>query len=199
MRLKVLPPLLGFGKMYNIIYADPPWAYKDNASAGKRGAVYKYPCLSLPGISALDVRAIAAKDCLLAMWWTGPLAAEALAVVAAWGFKLKTAFGFVWHKTSKNGNEHLGMGHWTRANVEACLFAVRGKPKRASASVRQFVDAPIGRHSEKPAVVRDRLVELMGDVPRVELFARESTPGWDAWGDEVDCAGTHVASILSTQ
>src|SRR5690606_19236744 len=94
--------------------------------------------------------------------------------------------GFTWHKLTKHGKDHIGLGHWTRANTEDCLFAVKGRPKRISASVRQFVEAPIGRHSEKPAIVRDRLVQLMGDVPRVELFARQHSDGWDVWGNEVN-------------
>ena len=63
---------------------------------------------------------------------------------------------------------------------------MRGKPKRANADVSQFIEAPRGRHSAKPDEVRERLVRLMGDVPRIELFAREAIPGWDVWGLEVE-------------
>jgi N6-adenosine-specific RNA methylase IME4 len=91
-----------------------------------------------------------------------------------------------WHKTTKHGKSHFGMGHWTRANTEDCLIAVRGKPKRVNADVRQFIEAPRGRHSAKPDEVRERLVRLMGDVPRLEMFAREAAPGWDVWGLEVE-------------
>ena len=80
----------------------------------------------------------------------------------------------------------LGMGNWTRANNEICLLATKGKPKRVSASVRQTIISPIEGHSKKPDCVRDRIVELCGDLPRIELFAREKTEGWDAWGNEVD-------------
>jgi N6-adenosine-specific RNA methylase IME4 len=78
------------------------------------------------------------------------------------------------------------MGHWTRANTEDCLIAVRGKPKRANADVSQFIEAPKGGHSAKPDEVRERLVRLMGDVPRLEMFAREAARGWDVWGDELE-------------
>ena len=80
----------------------------------------------------------------------------------------------------------LGMGHWTRANAELCLIATKGSPRRIGKGVRQIVVSPVERHSKKPDCVRDRIVELMGDVPRVELFARERTPGWDAMGNEID-------------
>lgn len=173
-------------KQYQIIYADPPWAYRDAGNAGKRGASHKYPVMGIEQIMALPIREIAAPDCLLAMWWVPPMPMEALKVVTAWGFELKTMKGFTWHKRTTNGHSHFGMGHWTRGNTEDCLFAVRGRPRRVCAGVRQFIDAAKGRHSEKPAEARDRLVTLMGDVPRIELFARDAAPGWDVWGNEVE-------------
>lgn len=171
---------------YQLIYADPPWQYRDQANAGNRGACHKYPVMTLDAIKALPIDEIAAPDCLLAMWWVPPQPAEALAVVTAWGFTLKTMQGFTWHKTTKNGLDHFGMGNWTRANAECCLFAVRGKPKRVCASVRSLIVATVGRHSAKPDDARQRLVQLLGDVPRVELFARVQSPGWDVWGNEVE-------------
>lgn len=171
---------------YQIIYADPPWQYRDKCNAGERGACHKYDVMDLSAIKALPVADLAADDCLLAMWWVPPMPHEALQVVEAWGFKLKTMKGFTWHKQTKNGKSHFGMGHWTRANTEDCLFAVRGKPKRVCAGVRQFIDAPIGRHSEKPEEARTRLVQLIGDIPRIELFARAKPEGWDVWGNEVE-------------
>lgn len=111
--------------------------------------------------------------------------AEALEVVKAWGFTLKNMKGSTWRKLTKTGKDHFGMGHWTRANSEDCLIATRGTPKRVSASVRQMVSAKHRGHSVKPDEVRDGLVELMGDVSRIELFARTQSAGWDVWGDEV--------------
>lgn len=80
------------------------------------------------------------------------------------------------------------MGNWTRSNPEICLIAVKGRPKRISAKVHSVVDSPIEGHSKKPDIVRDRIVELCGDLPRVELFARQTTDGWDSWGNEIDGA-----------
>lgn len=79
------------------------------------------------------------------------------------------------------------LGDWTRANAEICLLDVKGKPKRISKSVRQIIDSPIEYHSKKPDEVRDRIVELIGDLTRIELFARQETKGWDVWGNEVEC------------
>ena len=175
-------------KKYNIIYADPPWTYEDKAHPGKRGAQYKYGLMGTQ--SLIDLRPmidkIAAEDCLLAMWWTPPLIIDALRVIDGWGFKLKTAKGFTWRKMTVNGKEHFGMGRWTRNNTEDCLFATRGRPKRVALNVRQLVSAKTREHSRKPDEVRDALVTLMGDIPRIELFARQQHLGWDVWGNQVD-------------
>ena len=93
---------------------------------------------------------------------------------------------FVWLKQNrKSPTWFYGLGCWTRGNAEICLLAKRGKPKRHSAAVHQFIISPIEQHSKKPDVTRDKIVELAGDLPRVELFARQKCPGWDAWGNEV--------------
>jgi N6-adenosine-specific RNA methylase IME4 len=170
---------------FNLIYADPPWTYRDKANAGQRGAGYKYPTLTIDQLCALPVAEIAAEDCLLALWWVAPMPLDALRVMAMWGFILKTMKGFSWHKRTRHGLSHMGMGNWTRANIEDCLFAVRGQPKRVNAGVRSFIDAQIRAHSRKPDEARDRLVQLLGDVPRIELFARQQHPGWHAWGNEM--------------
>ncbi len=175
---------------YGLIYADPPWTYNDKCHAGERGAGYKYDLMTLEEIKGLRpmIDSLAAPDCLLAMWWVPPQPLEALEVVKAWGFTFKTMKGFTWHKLTKNGRDHFGMGNWTRANTEDCLFAVRGKPKRADAAVRQIITAPKREHSRKPDEARTGLEKLLGDVPRIELFARQSFPGWDAWGNQVPAA-----------
>ena len=103
------------------------------------------------------------------------------------GFTFKTV-AFVWLKQNrKSPTWFYGLGYWTRGNAEICLLAKRGKPKRHSAAVHQFIISPIEQHSKKPDVTRDKIVALAGDLPRVELFARHKCPGWDAWGNEVEC------------
>lgn len=172
---------------YDLIYADPAWQYQNAARSKGQwgGAANHYAVMSIEALCRLPVQRLAAENCLLAMWWVAPMPAEALRLVAAWGFTLKTMKGFTWHKVTKNGLDHFGMGKWTRANSEDCLFAVRGRPVRACASVRQMIHAPIGKHSRKPQEARERLLQLCGDVHRVELFAREKAPGWSAWGNEI--------------
>lgn len=114
---------------------------------------------------------------------------EALRVMRAWGFEYRTA-AFVWvKKNRRSGSNFWGMGAYTRANAEVCLLGVTPGTRAGAAvrdhSVHQIVEAPVEAHSRKPAEVRERIVRLLGDVPRIELFARERVPGWDAWGNEV--------------
>lgn len=115
----------------------------------------------------------------------GSMLPEALETIKAWGFTYKTV-AFCWAKTTKEGKAAAGMGYWTRSGAELCLLATKGKPKRVSKAVRQVVLAQRGEHSAKPPEVRDRIVQLMGDVPRIELFARDRCLGWHSWGNEVE-------------
>lgn len=172
---------------YRIIYADPPWSYRDEAPGTRGLAVKKYPVMTLPDIQALPVADLASPNgAVLFMWATFPMMREALEVVKAWGFTFETT-AFVWVKKTVNGKDAFGMGNWTRTNPESCLLAVRGKnyPRRIVRNIRALQYAPIARHSEKPDHFRKLIVELLGDLPRVELFARQRVAGWSAWGNEV--------------
>lgn len=171
---------------YPLVYADPPWAYRDKANAGKRGAEHHYPVLSAFEIAKI-LDHFAAVDCTLFLWETAPTREDAIKAAKMCGFQYRTR-GFLWVKTAADGRHvKMGMGHWTRTSTEECGIWTRGKdfPRRVRADVRQVVFAPVTRHSEKPAEVRDRIVELMGDVPRIELFARGRFDGWEVWGNEV--------------
>lgn len=109
---------------------------------------------------------------------------EAIQVIKGWGFQYKT-IAFQWVKKNKKSDSYFfGLGRWTRGNTECCLLAVKGKPKRVSNKVSQLIIEPIREHSRKPDTVRNRIEELMGDIPRIELFARQAADGWDCWGLE---------------
>ena len=143
--------------------------------------------MPLDEISALPVADLAADDCILFMWTTFPKMYEAMDVMQAWGFRYRTV-AFVWVKRTKTDNDwFMGCGYWTRSNAEICLLATKGKPHRFSKAVHQLIISPVEEHSKKPAETRDRIVELAGDLPRIELFARQKAKGWDVWGNEVDC------------
>jgi len=171
-------------RKYDIIYADPPWSYKDKALAGKRGACFKYDVMDSLDISKLDVKSLANDDCILFMWATMPKLNEAFDVLSSWGFEYKTC-AFVWVKKNKKSDSYFwGMGNWTRANAEICLLAIKGHPKRISAAIHSIIDDPIMGHSKKPNEARERIVSLCGDLPRIELFARERADGWDSFGND---------------
>ncbi|MFT9116578.1 MAG: MT-A70 family methyltransferase, partial [Sporolactobacillus sp.] len=153
-------------------------------------ATAHYATMTTQEIGNLSVADIATDDALLFLWSTFPNLPEALKVMDTWGFEYKTA-AFVWiKKNKKSGTNFWGMGAWTRANAEVCLLGARPGAKAGklvkSHSVQQIIEAPVLQHSRKPAEVREQIAQLLGDVPRIELFAREKTPGWDAWGDEVE-------------
>jgi site-specific DNA-methyltransferase (adenine-specific) len=170
---------------FPIIYADPAWTYDDKALAGNRGAGCKYSLMTERDIYALPVGDIAAKDALLFLWVTMPKLREGLECIAAWGFTYKTC-AFTWVKNTGTGSWFIGMGRWTRSNAELCLLGVKGKPQRQDAGVNQIICAPRMKHSAKPPETRDRIVRLAGDLPRVELFARDECDGWCSLGNEID-------------
>ena len=172
---------------YNIIYADPPWSYNDkmNNDSAFMSATSAYTTQDKEWIKNLKVNEIAEKDSVLFMWAVSPLLPEALEVMKSWGFKFVTV-AFVWSKHTKNKIKVTNMGRWTMGNVEICLLGKKGKPQRIVKNIRQLVEAERTTHSTKPEEVRKRIVELMGDLPRIELFARQQTEGWDVFGNEVE-------------
>lgn len=171
---------------YKVIYADPPWHYRVWSKKGDgRSAEAHYPTMNLEDIKMLPVAQIADRDAALFLWVTFPLLQEAWSVMKAWGFTYKSV-AFVWIKQNRKSNALFwGMGYWTRANAEICLLATRGHPKRVAKNVHQVIFSHIEEHSKKPDEARRRIEQLMGDVPRIELFARRTSPGWDVWGNEV--------------
>ena len=136
-------------------------------------------------IKNLPIKDISEKNCILFIWVTYPKLIEGMETIKEWGFEYKTC-AFSWIKKNKKSDSLFwGLGYWTRSNNEICLLATKGKPKRKSKKVHQVVIDKIREHSRKPDCVKDRIVELCGDLPRIELFARQKTDGWDCWGNEV--------------
>jgi N6-adenosine-specific RNA methylase IME4 len=183
---------------YNIIYADPPWTFKTYSQKGKehKSAELHYDCMSIEDIYNLKVQNISADNCLLFLWVTNPMLLEGLETIKRWGFTYKTV-AFNWFKKNRIADSWFwGLGYWTRQNSELCLLATKGNPTRVSKGVHQVVDfeqfdtepiaTKIREHSRKPDEVRNRIVELCGDIPRIELFARERFPGWDVFGNEIE-------------
>lgn len=175
-------------KKYNIIYADPPWSFKTYSDKGRNKSPDKhYTCMNLQDIKNIQISNIAAEDCVLLMWVTFPCLKQAFEVIESWGFEYKTN-AFTWIKTNKKSDSLFwGMGYYTRSNAEICLLCTKGKPLfRKSKSVHSVINSHIEQHSKKPDEVRTRIVKLFGDLPRIELFARQQTEGWDVFGNEVE-------------
>ena len=141
--------------------------------------------MGIEELCALPVSEITEKDCVLFLWATFPQLKEALQLIKAWGFTYKTV-AFVWLKTNKKAlTWFYGLGFWTRGNAEICLLATKGHPKRQAKNIHQLIISPVEAHSKKPDAAREKITALMGDLPKIELFARKESPGWDIWGNEV--------------
>lgn len=179
------------GKKYQVIYADPPWSFKSARTGGSMtsGSEHQYKSvMSLEDLKCMPVAGIAADNCALVMWYVGSQPQEALDLVKAWGFTVKHMNGLVWEKITKNMLPFFGMGYYTRAGMESAIIATKGKPSElvVNHSVRQVRRAVVGKHSEKPSKFYDDIEKLFGDVPRIELFARNTREGWDCFGNEID-------------
>ena len=173
-------------KKYQIIYADPPWEYNESGS-GSRVVKAHYPTMNIEKIKELPVKNISNDTSILFLWVTFPRLKQGLDVIEAWGFDYY-GLGFDWVKTSKNGKPSWGMGYYTRQNTEVCLIGVKDKNHRLKPLVRNIlsvVHSERREHSRKPDCIRDYIVDICGDIPRIELFARQYAQGWDCWGNEV--------------
>lgn len=196
---------------YKLIYADPPWQYNNTISNG--AAENHYGTMTITDLKRLPVWDLTDENAVLAMWYTGTHGEEAIQLAEAWGFKVRTMKGFTWVKLNQLAEQHINKaieagevqdfysflellnkqtrmngGNYTRANTEDLLIAVRGAGvERLCASVKQVIYSPLGEHSSKPWEARNKLEQLYGDVSRIELFARERSPGWHVWGNQIDC------------
>ena len=171
---------------YHIIYADPPWTFKTWSDKGKgKSAEQHYDCMTMEDIKNLPVQDICEEDAVCIMWVTFPLLKEGIETLEAWGFKYKTV-AFNWVKRNKKANSwFVGMGYYTRSNSEIAILGTKGKVlNRANHNVPQVCNDRIREHSRKPDIIRQRIIDLFGDISRIELFCRDALQGWDTWGDE---------------
>ena len=180
---------MNFFKKYNIIYADPPWSYNKRNNKNTKfggGAMGHYPTLGFNDIYDLPIDKLSADNCALFLWVTFPKLNQCMKTFEHWGFEYKT-IAFNWVKTNKkNDKPFFGVGYYTKSNTEVCLLGIKGKMKPISNYVSSVIIEPKEQHSKKPSIVRNKIVELFGDIPRVELFARQKTDGWDSWGNEIE-------------
>ena len=179
-------------KKYQIIYTDPPWSfggggvYQDNGRAVRRTAD-QYRLTKTKDLMQLRINDITDDDALCFMWTTDQHIPDAIKLMEAWGFRYCTV-AFYWVKKYGTGSTCFNVGCWTMKSVEQCLLGLKGKPMKfkLARNIKQLVEAVRVKHSQKPEEIADRIVALVGDRPRIELFARTKRNGWDVWGDEVE-------------
>lgn len=182
-------------KKYQIIYADPPWSYYNDSNAKQNCTTVKgmrrppYAVMSSSDIMKLPIKKITDDNCILFIWTTDYHLNKCLEVIKEWGFEYKTV-GFAWMKKNKSGKPVCFMGAYTmKSGIELCLLATKGKDVHKLVkkhTIRALIESTREKHSKKPEEVKTRIVELVGELNRIELFARQKTKGWDVWGNEID-------------
>lgn len=175
---------------YQIIYADPPWHYNSRSNQDNdRGYsdLKPYTTLKQNELENLPIKNITNDDAACFMWVTDSHLKEGIKLIEAWGFKYKT-IAFIWIKHYKSGVRCVNFAPWTLKSAEICILGIKGRMKQCKITnkIYQVVDALRTTHSRKPAEVRKRIDEMFGDLPRIELFAREKTEGWTSIGDGID-------------
>jgi N6-adenosine-specific RNA methylase IME4 len=190
--------VLNTGKVYNVIYADPPWRFEPYSrnTGMDRAADNHYPTMTIDTLKALKIPAAA--DCELFMWATAPMLPAALEVITAWGFMYKSHC--IWVKTTRDGNSlHRGTGFWFINCHELLLVATRGAvlPPPTDKMHHSVLELPIGKHSEKPDLFSALISGWYPHLAKLEMFARpresewtidsrdDPATGWDHWGNEV--------------
>jgi N6-adenosine-specific RNA methylase IME4 len=172
------------GKKYSIIYIDPPWTYSRQWNKDPKNGGITYPVMSMNDLKSLPIQDITDKNAALFLWCCSPKLREGLELIKAYEFDFKTV-GFNWIKVSKDGSPRCGLGHYTRSSSELCLLAIKGSMKRLDNNINQTLHEPIRGHSAKPLIVRDKIIQLFGNLPMIELFARERDPRFDTVGNEI--------------
>jgi site-specific DNA-methyltransferase (adenine-specific) len=206
---------------YNIIYLDPPWKYNSRANHKTRfrgGAEGHYPLMTMAEIADLPIKRLAARDCAVLMWCTYPYLDKQIKLFEHWGFRYRTQF-LNWIKLNPKGYDlpkddpnyvpgkqyvlysdglfhsiFFGVGYYAKSNPEVCLLGMRGQLPTISDAVSSVILAPRREHSRKPDEAYSRIEQVFGDVPRIELFARQSAPGWVAAGNGID--GTDIRTSI---
>lgn len=206
---------------YNIIYLDPPWKYNSRANHKTRfrgGAEGHYPLMTMEQIAALPIQKLAARACAVLMWCTFPYLNDQIKLFKHWGFRYRTQF-LTWVKLNPRGYDlpaddpsyqpgkqyvlytdglfhsvFFGVGYYSKSNPEVCLLGMRGQLPTISDAVSSVILAPRREHSRKPYEAYGRIEQVFGDVPRIELFARQTAPGWAVAGNAID--GRDIRHVL---
>lgn len=179
---------------WQLAVIDPPWRWQAWGKRNNREVPYE--TMTIDDLAATDICSLLTPDAVVLLWVIDPMLPHAMRIVDTWGLKYATV-GFYWTKYRPSGAEHIGTGYYTRANPEQAWLLVRGKGlPRIDQSVRRWLHAPVGAHSQKPDEFFARAARLFGAVSKVEIFARTRRPGWDALGREID--GRDIRDVAGT-
>ena len=166
-------------QVYSVISADPPWRFQpySRLTGMDRSADNHYPTMTINDLLAM--KPPAAKDCVLFLWATAPMLPQALDVMKAWGFTYKSHA--IWAK------DKIGTGYWFRNKHELLLVGTKGDIPAPAPGTQadSLIEAPVGKHSEKPEAFFNMVEVYFPTLSRLEMFARgEPREGWDQWGNE---------------
>lgn len=194
------------GKKYNVIYADPAWKYnrgvhQETFPKRKQTRIERelpYETMTLDEMKLLDVNSITEKDCACFMWVTDSHLKQGIELIESWGFKYKT-IAFIWKKITNKGNTCATVGAWTMKNCEICILGTKGNmlKHKKSNNTFQLVEAERTINSKKPNEIRNRIADIFPNIPKLEMFARMRSDGWDAWGNETDKFETKGGEIFN--
>lgn len=166
---------------FRVIVADPPWPFNDKLPGPNRGAARNYKLMTIDEIKSFSLPPVE-DDSWLFLWRVTQMQKEALEVLDAWGYTLKSEI--VWNKLTVHGYPWFGIGRTVRMSHEVCLIGAKGRPTVNNRAVRSVFAAQAGQHSEKPEPFF-KIVETLCNGPYAELFARRRRSGWTCLGDEV--------------
>lgn len=189
---------------YDVIYADPPWHYNSRKAGDERkdktkfggGAEKHYPLMRDEELAAMRplIDGWAADNCALFLWSTCPKLDSGLRILDAWGFRYATV-AFAWVKRTQANGLRYNPGYYTASNVEVVLLGVRGSMRPKRPMIQQIVEAPRREHSRKPDEVARRIELMYPEARMLEMFARYSRDGWDAWGNEIETEVTPARNV----
>ena len=175
-------------KYYRTIVIDPPWPGPGEARSMKGGKASIIPYSTMTGIqlSSLRLQDVATDDAQLWLWTCSRNFPDAGLLMNLWGFRY--AGLFIWKKPPN-------LGPWIRHDSEFLMRGyLPGAEIKLPAPVQTHEWPRPKRHSEKPAEAY-RMIEEYSPGPRLDIFARQARPGFDAWGNQAPGISANVEAI----
>jgi len=167
--------------IFQVIYADPPWQYRNTGF--EMSASQKYETLTTEEIcnykddKGRPISKIIAERAVCFLWTTNPLLPDGLKVLKAWGFEYKT--NFVWEK------ERHTAGFYNFGKHELLLLGVRGNKMLPNEKFLSIIEGKNSKHSSKPGKVYEMIEKMYPGLKYIEIFQRNPRKGWAGVGNEI--------------